>query len=345
MDVRMSNGGNNRQIRRILSIDGGGIKGTMPAAFLAGLEEDLGQPIGRYFDLIAGTSTGGIIALGLGLGRTAKELLELYERRGPVIFGEDNADGKPPGRMRQAWRTLTATGRHVVGPKHDAAILARELKAVLNDDLIGQSQTRLVIPAWDADLRSPYIYKTAHHTRLQTDYRKTALDAALATAAAPTYFKRHRTADDIGLTDGGTWANNPTAIAVVEAITLLGWHPSDLRILSLGCLDEVYMLPESPGFAGLGLKVLNLYADGQSHGALGMAKLLTGHPYDGDRIYRISPSVPSGFFTLDDTTKIGRLKGLGMSEARKAKPHLTPIFFTQPADTFVPVYQLKEKAA
>ena len=87
----MSNGGNNRQIRRILSIDGGGIKGTMPAAFLAGLEEDLGQPIGRYFDLIAGTSTGGIIALGLGLGRTAKELLELYERRGPVIFGQDNA--------------------------------------------------------------------------------------------------------------------------------------------------------------------------------------------------------------------------------------------------------------
>ena len=89
MDIRMSRSGNKRQIRRILSIDGGGIKGTMPAAFLAGLEDDLGQPIGRYFDLIAGTSTGGIIALGLGLGRTAKELLELYERRGPVIFGQD----------------------------------------------------------------------------------------------------------------------------------------------------------------------------------------------------------------------------------------------------------------
>ena len=94
---------------------------------------------------VVGSSTGGIIALGLGLGRTAKELLELYERRGPVIFGQDNADDEPLGRIRQAWRTLTATGRHVVGPKHDAAILARELKAVLNNDLIGQSQTRLVI--------------------------------------------------------------------------------------------------------------------------------------------------------------------------------------------------------
>lgn len=345
MDTCMRSASDQRQMRRILSIDGGGIKGTMPAAFLAALEEDLGEPIGSYFDLIAGTSTGGIIALGLGLGRTAKELLELYENRGPIIFGQHPGEADKGGKIRKWWRGLTAQGRHIVQPKHEADVLARELRAVLGDERIGQSKTRLVIPAWDADLRSPYIYKTAHHTRLQTDFRKTALDAAMATAAAPTYFKRHRTADDIGLTDGGTWANNPTALAVVEAITLLGWHPSDLRILSLGCLDEVYILPESPGVASLGLKVLNLYADGQSHGALGMAKLLTGHSYDGDRIYRYSPSVPSGFFALDDTSKISRLKGLGMSAARKAKPHLAPVFFTEPADAFVPVHQLKEDAA
>lgn len=336
---------NQRQIRRILSIDGGGIKGTMPAAFLAALEEDLGQPIGSYFDLIAGTSTGGIIALGLGLGRTAKELLELYESRGPTIFGQHAEEIERPGKLRRWWCSLRATGRQIVRPKHDADVLAEELRSVLGDERIGQSKTRLLVPAWDADLRSPYIYKTAHHARLQTDFRKTALDAAMATAAAPTYFKRHRTADDVGLMDGGTWANNPTALAVVEAITLLGWHPSGLRILSLGCLDEVYMLPENPGAASLGLKILNLYADGQSHGALGMAKLLTGHSYDGERIYRYSPSVPSGFFSLDDTSKISRLKGLGMSAARKAKPQLAPVFFTEPADAFVPVHQLKEDAA
>lgn len=341
----MRSAGDQRQIRRILSIDGGGIKGTMPAVFLAALEEDLGEPIGRYFDLIAGTSTGGIIALGLGLGRTAKELLALYESRGPTIFGQHAEEIKRPGKLRQWWCGLRAKGRQIVRPKHDADVLAEELRSVLGDECIGRSKARLLVPAWDADLRSPYIYKTAHHARLQTDFRKMALDAAMATAAAPTYFKRHRTADDVGLTDGGTWANNPTALAVVEAITLLGWHPSDLRILSLGCLDEVYLLPESPGAAGLGLKILNLYADGQSHGALGMAKLLTGHSYDGERIYRYSPSVPSGFFSLDDTSKIGRLKGLGMSAARKAKPHLTPVFFTEPADAFVPVHQLKEDTA
>ncbi|WP_299916022.1 patatin-like phospholipase family protein [uncultured Roseobacter sp.] len=200
----MSSDKNDRQIRRILSIDGGGIKGTLPAAFLAGLEEDLGEPIGQYFDLIAGTSTGGIIALGLGLGRTAKELLELYETRGPVIFDQEETAQAPPGRARRFMRKLRAGRRHIMQPKHDASILERELKAVLKNDVIGQSSTRLIVPAWDADQRSPYIYKTAHHPRLQTDYRKTALDAALATVAAPTYFRRHRTVDDIGLTDGGT---------------------------------------------------------------------------------------------------------------------------------------------
>ena len=70
---------------RILSLDGGGIRGVFPAAFLARLEEHLEQPIGSYFDLIAGTSTGGIIAIGLGLGLAAKDILRLYENRGPAI--------------------------------------------------------------------------------------------------------------------------------------------------------------------------------------------------------------------------------------------------------------------
>lgn len=341
----MSAGRKHRKIRRILSLDGGGIKGTMPAAFLAALEEDLAEPIGSYFDLVAGTSTGGIIALGLGLGKTAKELLDLYERRGPIIFGQADDDGTVPGKVRRLWRSLRTNGRWVVRPKHDEEVLARELGRVLGEEQIGRSRTRLIIPAWDADLRGPYIFKTAHHERLKTDFRKTALDAAMATAAAPTYYGRHRTADDVGLTDGGTWAHNPTALAVVEAITLLGWEAEDLRVLSLGCLDEVYMLPDNPGVGGLGLKALNLYADGQSHGALGMAKLLTGHPYDGERIYRYSPSVPSGFFSLDDTSKISRLKGIGMSAARNAKPHLASIFFSEPAERFVPVYQLEERNA
>jgi Patatin-like phospholipase len=89
---------------RILSIDGGGIRGIFPAAVLAGLEERFlgGNSVAGYFDLIAGTSTGGILALGLGAGLTAAELLELYVERGCEIF--------PPlgtgliGRLRRRWR-------------------------------------------------------------------------------------------------------------------------------------------------------------------------------------------------------------------------------------------------
>ena len=66
-------------MRRILTIDGGGIKGTFPAAFLARLEEELGSPITDYFDLIAGTSTGGILAIGLGMGMSARHLLRFFE--------------------------------------------------------------------------------------------------------------------------------------------------------------------------------------------------------------------------------------------------------------------------
>ena len=330
-----------RKARRILSIDGGGIKGTQPAAFLAGLEEDLDEPIGRYFDLIAGTSTGGILAIGLALGIPARTLLELYESRGPTIFGQ--SDDK--GWLGRKARNARAAIRHWTKPKHEAPALRDELHAVLGDRLIGDAETRLLIPAWDADQRSVYIYKTSHHPRLTKDYRKPVLDAAMGTSAAPTYFPRHKTVDDIGLLDGGTWCNNPVGVATVEAISMLGWGPQDLHILSLGCVDEVYMLPESPGKAGLGLKALSLLMDGQSRGALGIARHLTGDPHDRKAVHRYSPSVPDGFFSLDDTTKIQRLKGLGASSARHAGPTLMPIFFQQTAEPFVPVHQLERNAA
>jgi len=323
-------------LRRILSIDGGGIMGVHPAAFLTALEEDLGHPIGECFDLIAGTSTGGILAIGLAMGIPAKTLLELYETRGPNIFGQS---GHPLIVYLKKWMRA---GKHWVCPKHDADILRAELEAVLQKRRIGNAKTRLLVPAWDADHRSVYIYKTAHHERLKTDYKSLAVDAAMATAAAPTFFRRHRTADDVGLLDGGIWSNNPIALAVVEAITLLGWPADSLRILSLGCVNEVYMLGEAPGIGGLARDMVRLFMDGQSRGALGMAKLLTGHEYQRQAIFRCCPNVPKDFFRLDDTSKISRLKGMGISAARHERPHLEPIFLSSRAPTFCPHHVLKE---
>ena len=327
--------------RRILCLDGGGVKGVLQASMLASLEDDLNVPIGGFFDLIAGTSTGGIIAIGLALGMTAGELLDLYEKRGPYIFGQDDQGFG----LRRLASKIRRNGRHLVSPKHSADRLEAELRRVLKDAHIGDAKTRLVVPAWDADHRSPYIYKTAHHPRLNTDYKRPALDAAMATAAAPTYFRRHRTIDSVGLLDGGVWANNPIAVAVTEAISYLGWKPTDLQILSLGCSEEVYMIAEAPGYATLGLDALRLFMDGQSSGAMGMAKLLTGHGRDREAIYRYSPAVPKGFFAMDDASKIDRLKGMGAAAARNAKPQLNPVFFETPAAPFAPIYSLERNAA
>ena len=112
-------------IRRILCLDGGGIMGALPASLLASLEEDLERPLGEYFDLIAGTSTGGILAIGLGLGLSAKQLLQLYVDRGPHIFGDGEA-GLPPQLSRaRLWL------KHWFAPKHDAKALRQELETIM----------------------------------------------------------------------------------------------------------------------------------------------------------------------------------------------------------------------
>ena len=126
---------------RILSLDGGGIRGVFPAAFLARLEDHLEHPIGRYFDLIAGTSTGGIIAIGLGLGLSAADILKLYAEQGPAIFDQEH--GGIGNWVRQKLRGIA----HLLITKHSSEPLRRALEGVLGRGRLGESRTRLVIPA------------------------------------------------------------------------------------------------------------------------------------------------------------------------------------------------------
>lgn len=322
-------------MKRILTIDGGGIRGTFPAAFLASLEQDLEQPIGRYFDLISGTSTGGIIAIGLALGMTAAELLNLYETKGPAIFSQTKTG--LPGWLAEKCRF----GKWLFwGPKYSAEPLYEALSEVLGERRLGEARTRLMIPAWHPKTQEVYIFKTAHHPRFQTDYKELAIDAAMATAAAPTIFKQHITANDVGLVDGGLWANNPAGIAVVEAISTLGWPAEDIKVLSVGCLDDIKVVHEASGAARLAPQLASLFMAGQSHGSLGIAQILTGDPHERKSIYRISQPVPDGFYTLDNTKRIRDLKDRAFAEARKQKPILQPEFFHIPAEEFIPEHRL-----
>src|SRR5258708_16136495 len=153
------------KIFRILSLDGGGIRGVFPAALLARLEEHLEHPIGRYFDLITGTSTGGIIAIALGLGIPPKEILKIYMEQGPKIF--------PSGFLRKLW--------HWFGPKHSSAALAAAMNEVFGERSLGESTCRLVIPAFNAERGGVPLFQTAHTTESKQDHRLRATQVRLRT--------------------------------------------------------------------------------------------------------------------------------------------------------------------
>lgn len=310
--------------KKILSIDGGGIKGVFPASFLSVIEETTGKKISDYFDLIVGTSTGGIIALGLGMGFSAKEILEFYEELGPEVF-----------RGNRFVRMLRSIGIS----KYDNVALRKVLERKFADKKLGESKNRLVIPSLNLETGEVHVYKTSHHQRFQRDYKEKVVDVALATSAAPTYFPTYSSVSGIPLVDGGLWANNPVGLAVVEAIGVLEWPRDQIKVLSIGCTTEPLNIRLarrfSMGMAYWGLKVTDLFMSAQSSASFGTAQLLVGHT----NVIRISPPVANGKFGLDVIKGMESLKGLGDSEARKALPNIES-FFTDKVEPFVPTHQL-----
>lgn len=329
-------------IKRILAIDGGGIKGTIPAAFLATVEQATGKRILDHFDLIAGTSTGGIIALGLGLGLTAAEILQFYEHYGPGIFAQKNSDETSLwGKALNLVQGNARRARQVLLPKYDPQMLRFSLEEVFGDRVLGDSQTRLIVPAFDRQRREVHVFKTAHHPRVEVDWKERAVDVALATAAAPTYLPGHRLQSGVSLLDGGVWANNPVGLAVVEAIAVLDWPRDELRVLSIGCSEEPISIPEHPGYLGLALKLADIFMLGQSRGANGTAELLVGHSESDPRLFRFQPNVAKGDFCLDGTSKIEALKGIGVGLARRALPQINRFFMTLTREPFIPTYPIR----
>jgi hypothetical protein len=313
--------------RRLLCIDGGGIKGVFPASFLATIEESVGTPIADYFDLIVGTSTGGIIALGLGLGLSANDLLRFYQERGPAIF---NGNGNVRW-LRQWFRA-----------KYNPEPLRQSLSEVFGSRRLGDSRKRLVIPSFNVETGEVHVWKTAHHPRLERDYLRSVVEVALSTGAAPTYFPTYKALCGTPLIDGGVWANNPVAIATVEAIGVLGWQASELRILSLGCTTTPFNIDwgrkHSLGVFGWATKVIDLFMTAQSVSAIGMTQHLLP---DRNNLVRISAMVGKNRFELDRVSEIPSLRGMGACEARKALPQLRPTFFTEPVrEDFSPYWKL-----
>ncbi len=310
--------------RRILSIDGGGVKGAFPASFLAKVEESIGCHVADYFDLITGVSTGGILALGLGLRIEAEKLISFYENRGAEIFPEN-----------QSFHHI----RSLFSARYRQEPLKAALHEVFGNHKLGQSKSRLVIPSTNLETGDVYIFKTSHHPRLQSDFKRSMVEVALATSAAPVYFPFYSKKREVQLIDGGVWASNPIAVAAIEALTILEWKES-IEILSLSCTGKPLNI-NPDGRKGMGVfqwcrYSTNLFMTSQSKSALGMAQLLVGN----NNVMRIDTTFNQGRFKLDRSKDINSLVGIGSSEARKALPELKERFFQQITEKFIPVNKL-----
>lgn len=213
-----------------MSIDGGGIRGILPATILDECERHFlnGQTAGSYFDMIAGTSTGGIIALGLSRGMSAREILELYLENGGKIFPTQPHTVKTPW-----WKRVARIAKDAQSVRYDPDALQRMLEQSFGRQVYGDAERRLVIPTFDARTKVN-VLKTPHHPDFQSDWQHKMVDVARATSAAPTYFPPHRIGTQI-YADGGIWANNPVMLALVDAMTCYKLDRHKVRILSLGC--------------------------------------------------------------------------------------------------------------
>src|SRR4051795_9861629 len=212
----------------VLSVDGGGIRGVIPAMVLADLEERTGKPTAELFDLIAGTSTGGIIALALtvpggdgGPRWTANDLVDLYLTEGPRIFHHSI------GQMFES-------GLGLLDEKYDAAPLEQALRDYLGEANISEAVTDVMVASYDLEHRKPFFFKT-DRAKLKPEHDWLMREGARATSAAPTYFEPEKlTADGqtFALCDGGVFANNPAMSAYAEARRR---HPrAQIRLVSLG---------------------------------------------------------------------------------------------------------------
>jgi patatin-like phospholipase/acyl hydrolase len=210
----------------ILSLSGGGYLGLYTITVLAALEHEVGHPIARNFDLIAGTSVGGLIALGLAAEVPAQEIKALMEQKGSQIFSGRAAATSSTGQAIDFLRSFFSSKYRSQG-LHDA------VKSILKELTLDDLEHRLIIPAVNLTKGSPQLFKTPHHPSFRTDKYLHAADVAMATSAAPTYFPIAEVGNSI-FADGGLFANSPDLLALHEAEHFLGWPANDVRVLSIG---------------------------------------------------------------------------------------------------------------
>lgn len=304
---------------QILSLDGGGAKALFTANVLARFEQDHGVRVVDRFDLIAGTSAGGIVALGLGAGLSPAEIVEHYLDLVARVFPRKRHRKLRPSRL--------------VRPTYSGDTLREALTAVLGDRRLGDSSKRLLVPSWNVQSGEVHIFKTPHSPRLTRDWSVKMVDVALATSAAPTYFPA-ATVDSARLIDGGVFANNPSVLAIAEATSMLGVPLDAIRVMNIGTMDPFTDHSDRLDNAGLGrwgTAAVPLILAASSASSSGLARHLIGF----DNYVRMNATVPPGAFALDriDPAKVA---GYAATISRNLSPEYTSKFIDHTATAYAP---------
>ncbi len=284
---------------KILSIDGGGIRGVYPAHILKCFEEKLGINLLESFDMIAGTSTGSIIAAGVACNIRASEMVRMYREHGSDIFNKKKSI-IPFKRLRKVVQPLFES-------IYESSSLSDVLKGVFNDSTLGEIKKPLILPATDIGNGGVHVFKSAYDPTFLRDRAVKIRDAVLASCSAPTFFDPHKV-DEYLLSDGGLWANNPALVAVIDAKKRLGIKYEDIQVVTIGTGHSkvAYGLKHNGGWGlGTGWKhkaFISFMLSLQSQSALNYLKLHLKQ----EQILRIDFESDTEL-PLDDTTEIDNL--------------------------------------
>ncbi len=304
---------------KALSLDGGGIRGIIPAMVLAEIEKRTRKPVSELFDLIAGTSTGGLLALGLtkpgpggGPEFTAKDMVRLYEHSGPEIFS------------RSCWYRVTSLG-FLAESKYPPDGMQRVYARYFGASRLKDALCDVLLTAYDIELRTPFFFRSSR-AREMPEYDFAMQDVAFAITAAPTYFSPHKIDIEDGsryyaLIDGGVYANNPGMCLYAEACKTCPGQ--DILMVSLGTGHQETVFPYKEakkwGLAGWARPLLNIVFDGVSDTVDYQLRLLLPESGSyGPRYYRLQPQLRQ-VSQLDDV-RPENIKRLKMA-ARKLIEH------------------------
>ena len=205
----------------VLALSGGGFRGLYTIRVLSKIEEATGRKIIDQFQLLTGTSIGGVIALALAIGHSPKDLEKIFIDRGAEIF---------PSRNRLLFKAIG-----LFRPIYSNKGLKKILEELFTDKTMADLKVNVTIPTADILSGKPKFFKTQHNSDLYYDKTARLLDVALATSAAPVFFPIHETQAD-RFVDGALVGNAPGLFGWFEASQYLEEDTLNIRVLAIGTL-------------------------------------------------------------------------------------------------------------